>query len=382
MISMKRVCLISTQHHNVGDDFVRAGIVWLLKQLFLEQELEVRVIHKHFPLTACGGLWEMVDQWTRRMPRVAYALSRVDHLLPLNSKRDAILNCDLLIQCGAPVYWNNEYSSCARTEWFGPLIDRRWNSVRERVPLLNLGAGSCLPLGSDGSEVWADKACKAFAVEFTEAASQTTVRDGLAQRILQVCGQEVPLLPCPSVFAPLSAQVEGGDGGYVALNYMAGGGHYDLTGPAPGRRRQWEEMFVRQAHRIAAHFPCRMVCHDPAEVAEARRLLPGFEISFSQDWRDYVGIYAGCRFALVNRVHAAMVTAAAGRPVVLVGNDSRMLTAELLPSIQTLAFLPSEERLTAAVKEGMSHTGFCDLPPFLQQVADQYLALLSPVLLP
>jgi hypothetical protein len=380
LMAMKRVCLISTVKHNVGDDFVRAGVLWLLQRLVGDEALQVRVIHKHFPLTARAGRWIQVDRLTRPFARLRPLLNRLDDLLPLDPTSDEVLNCDWLVQSGAPVYWNNAYSACAQTEWFGPLIDRRWHSLKAPVPLLNLGAGSCLALSSDGAEVFEEPACRDFVQRFGEAALVTTVRDRLAQTIIESCGQKAPLLACPSLFAPWAIGVEAGAGDYVALNYMAGGGHYDLAGEGGEKRCLWEERFVQEARRLAKSFPCRLICHDPAELAEAKRVLPELPAFYSGDWQDYVRVYAGCRMALVNRVHAGMVTAAAGKPVVLVGNDSRLLTAELVPWIRCLAFLPSAEALTDAVEETlkMGMLDYCQ--PFLKDLEQRYLTELAPLL--
>ncbi|HYF36879.1 MAG TPA: polysaccharide pyruvyl transferase family protein, partial [Prosthecobacter sp.] len=334
---MKRVCLISTVAHNVGDDFVREGIVWLLRKLL--GELDPRIIHKHFPVTARGAWAQKVDHLTRplqqRLP-LRRATSKLVDSLPLNRETDAVLRSDLLIQCGAPVYWKNRYSSCAETEWYGPLIERRWQLVRSRVPLLNLGAGSCQALASDGSEVWQDGACSRFIDEFTAAASLTTVRDCLAQQIVRRCGHEVPLLPCPSVFAPQAAGVVSTSDDYVALNYMKDGGHFDLADQGAEVQRSWETRFVKTARALAKRHRCLLICHDRAEYDEAGRLVPELPRRLTLDWRDCLHAYAGCRFALVNRVHGGVVAAALGRPVLIIGNDSRLHTGRLVPGVRTL----------------------------------------------
>ena len=63
---MKQVCLISTLHHNVGDDFVREGILCLLREVI--GEFKAKVIHKHFPVTVRGDPWSQVDRYTREVP--------------------------------------------------------------------------------------------------------------------------------------------------------------------------------------------------------------------------------------------------------------------------------------------------------------------------
>ncbi|MDZ4287150.1 MAG: polysaccharide pyruvyl transferase family protein [Prosthecobacter sp.] len=371
-----RVCLISTVRHNVGDDFVREGIVWLLEKIL--GGVEARVVHKHFPLTVRGGFSEKLDAWTRGLPQ-RLVLSNLADSLPLNEKTDGILNSDIVVQCGAPVYWKNRYSSCAGTEWFGPLIERRWTRVRDRVPLLNLGAGSCQALASDGSEVWEDPACRKFIQDFTSAASLTTVRDCLAQQIVRQCGHEVPLLPCPSIFAPQAAGVPYDPRDYVALNYMPAAGHYDLAEQGETVRLAWERRFCESARALARRHPCLMVCHDHREYEEAGRLLPELPRSLTLDWRDCLKAYAGCQFALVNRVHGGVAAAAMGKPVLLIGNDSRLFSAKLVPGVRTLPVTAGREEYDQCVRD-LEENLAAALPSFLRKAERDYLELLKPAL--
>ena len=49
------VTFITTIDHNVGDDFVREGIKYLLRQIFKGKELSFQYIHKHSPITVRHG---------------------------------------------------------------------------------------------------------------------------------------------------------------------------------------------------------------------------------------------------------------------------------------------------------------------------------------
>lgn len=379
---MKRVCLISTENHNVGDDFVREGILCLLREVL--GGFEAKVIHKHFPATTRGGPWTWVDQLTRGVPNRfdwRSRLSRLADLLPLKAAKDKILGSDLVVQCGAPVYWKNQWSTCARTEWFAPLIEKRWHQIQTRVPLLNLGAGSCQAWGSDGAEIVADAGCHAFIDRFTRWSSLTTVRDVLAQRVLRQCGHEVPLLPCPSIFAPGSQGLPGsGAAEYVALNYMPLGGHYDLAGHGDVARQHWEDVFCATAREIARHQDCLLICHDRAELAAAERLLPELPRFHSTAWRDYLRAYSRCRIAVVNRVHGAVVTAAMGRRVLLTGNDTRLLMAAEVPGITVLPLHEVLDSFARRVADLQSMPAAASPTAFIEAARLRYLELLRPTL--
>ncbi|MBE7494255.1 MAG: polysaccharide pyruvyl transferase family protein [Verrucomicrobiaceae bacterium] len=374
---MKRVCFISTVNHNVGDDFVREGICDLLRDVI--GEFRADIVHKHFPATVRGGLWPVLDRMTRQIPNhVAWRerVSRMVDALSGTAAKDKLLNSDLIVQAGTPMYWKNAWSTCARTEWFDLLIERRWRRVGRAIPLWNLGAGSCQPWGSDGSEVVADEGCRAYIDRFTSLCSVTTVRDSLACEIVRQCGHEVPVLPCPSIFVTASPGLNRGTAEYLALNYMPGGGHYEWAGSGKEDARQWEACFSETVRRLARSHPCLMICHDRREVAAAQRLFPEIPRFHSRDWRAYVQVYSRCRAAIVSRVHGAVVAAAMGKRVLLVGNDTRLLTAAQVPGIIWMPVVAARQGIHDQVQELLGQPMLEDTASFLESTRQRYLTLL------
>ena len=91
---MKRVCFITTIHHNIGDDFVRDGILHLLGRVV--GEMQVSCVHKHLPLTArplgralrSTGLDRGLAAVHRELPRRLFG--RIDEMLPLSARTDSV----------------------------------------------------------------------------------------------------------------------------------------------------------------------------------------------------------------------------------------------------------------------------------------------------
>jgi hypothetical protein len=327
-----RITTITTLNHNVGDDFVREGILYLLRKVI--PNAEISNVHKHIPLTTRPE-WEWlythgVCRWIDRIPRISAlgVTRRLDSLLPLNCKTDKILNCELLVQSGAPVYWLHGGASCAGNEWFDPLIRRRWCSVREHVPFISLAGGACQAYNSDGSEFEASIPTLAYIREFFDACRITTLRDPLAAKILSSADRKASVLPCTSIFARIGLGIEPEPPKYIALNYMPMGGHYVYKRGQSGD--VWENTFREFVKQLPSDEEYHLVCHNRAELAEARRLFPRLQTFWSPNYRDYLRFFARAKFGIFNRVHAAFALASFGRPSLVAGNDSRARMAHMI----------------------------------------------------
>jgi hypothetical protein len=273
-----RVAIITTLNHNVGDDFVREGIIYLLEKVL--GPVEIECIHKHIPVTVRPEWeWYYSKGYSKRLDRLPKPMglrgSRLIDSLPLKRSTDKILNCDLLIQSGAPVYWHNEGSSSQDAEWFAPLIERRWKQVQDRVPLLNLAAGTCQAYGSDGQEFKQAPTTLEHIKKFFDYCRLTTLRDNLSADVLRLADRTASILPCTSIFARRHLGFEPASPEFIALNYMPAGGHYDFRGLIDPKK--WEDTFVQFAHALAKKERCVLVCHNRKEYDEARRLLPTLE---------------------------------------------------------------------------------------------------------
>jgi hypothetical protein len=378
-----KVTFITTVTHNVGDDFVRDGICYLLERVL--GPFEARLIHKHFPVTARRGCEQLhlqpVVHMLRRLPGFrGDRLSRWLDARPLDAYGDAILECDLLVQCGAPVYWLHEQSAAQNNEWYGPLIKRRWRSRSPRPPFLNLGAGACQAFDSDGAEFVDAVATLAYVRELFDLCALTTVREGLAGKIVALAGRSARILPCPSLWARRLLGLSPAEGEYVALNFMPLGGHYQFD-PSFNASR-WRQAFADFLSRVIAEEPCLLVCHDRAEEEAARRWFPSVKRFYSADHRDYLRIYARARYGLVNRVHAAFAMASFGRLAAVIGNDSRAHMAELIDvpvfDVRTM----DAARLVNVWKQVRTRSGdyTAHIGERIDAIEKGYLAELRPVL--
>ncbi|WP_296643794.1 polysaccharide pyruvyl transferase family protein [Roseinatronobacter sp.] len=315
-----KAAIISTLRHNVGDDFVREGIVGLLQETLARERpgsaLELDVIHKHSPVTTVYGLERI------RSLRLSRLIEPVARALRLP---DRIGRADLLVQSGAPIYWCHENGSrCERNEWFDPLVRGRFLSDRRGRRFFNLAGGSCQRYHSDASEMGQFPDTLAYMAEFFDACDLTTLRDVHAQRMLKAAGRDAEVLPCTSIYARDQLRIEPETGDYIVLNFMENGGHFTF-GQTIDKER-WRDNF-RRIHALTSRMG-RVVaaCHSPAERDLVREVVPDIEAFIvPDDHVEFMRFYAHARFGIVNRVHAGFMLASFGKPVAVIGTDTRAL---------------------------------------------------------
>jgi hypothetical protein len=320
-----RVSIITTIRHNVGDDFVREGIIHLLTKALGPFEMDF--INKHLPITTRQELaWIHSTGLSQQLDRLGNdfalrATSKLDRLMPVVSTTDKVRRADILVQSGAPVYWTDPKGDCAHTEWWGPLIERRWLPVSKGRAFLNLAGGTCQHYDSDGSEFSSKPAVLEHIRRFYDLTALTTVRDELSLRVLEQAQRKGILLPCTSIFAVDRLGIRPRAGEFVALNYMPAAGHYFLGQPIDTGK--WEKRFVALARQIARDERVMVVCHNAKELEAAIRLVPEMERFHSDDYRDYLKLYSRAKWGLLNRVHGAFALASLGKPAAVVGSDTR-----------------------------------------------------------
>lgn len=314
-----KVAFITTITHNPGDDFVREGIKYLINSVYADKKVEYNNIHKHTPITVRNGF-----EWFKdiKYSKFTFSFKWLDNLLPLSLSGDKILDADLVIQSGAPVYWciPEVNGHCADNEWYTPLIRRRLPKSKA-AQLLNIGAGTCQPYHSDGSEFLKSQKDIDYIKEFYEASSVTTLRDTLAGKVLASIGLDAPVIPCPSIFGVDEHNLKPQKREYVVMNYMSKGGHYAFG--AEMKTDQWFHEITDFYNRIKKEERVLFVCHNKKEVADTKKIDPNAETFYSDNFLDYMKVYGGAKLGILNRVHGAFMTASYGVPSLVIGNDSR-----------------------------------------------------------
>jgi hypothetical protein len=308
------VSIVTTINHNIGDDFVREGIVSILNDVVKIGKIEC--IHKHSPVTVVYG-----KEYIRNL-RVSRI---VEPVLRSISAKNRITDADLLIQSGAPIYWCHENEAhCADNEWYNSLIRKRFLKDKRDRKFLNIAGGSCQRYYSDGSEINNCSKCKSYIAEFFDASDLTLLRDDLAKKMLNAAGRDAEVLPCTSIFAKDRYNVKAQKGDYIAVNFMENGGHYTFGQSIDALK--WRNNFALLVKKLKHYGRVVAACHTQNEEDIVKKIVPDIDTYIvPNDHVSFMNFYSKARFAIVNRVHAGFMMASFGKPVAVIGNDSRAL---------------------------------------------------------
>lgn len=319
-----KITFITTIDHNIGDDFVREGIKYLLRSSLKDEELIFENIHKHSPITVRHG-FEFFKEL--KISKFTFPSQKLDILLPLKITKDRILEADLVIQSGAPVYWcHPDFGShCSNNEWYEALIQRRFLK-NNKSKLLNIAAGSCQEFYSDGQEFNNCTKDIEYIKDFYNLSTLTTVRDKLALNILNNINLYPELLPCPSIFAIDEFGLKAQKKKYLIINYMGMGGHYTFGKKI--ERAKWLDVLKEFYNYVKKNEEVLFVCHNKNEINGAKKIDNQANVFYSSDFLDYMKIYSQAKYGIMNRVHGAFLIASYGRPSYVIGNDSRAKMTE------------------------------------------------------
>lgn len=309
------IALITTIDHNVGDDFVRLGLQFLLRQVFSKEQLYFNLIHKHAPLSS---------RLIFKSVRNAFWGKWIDGMLPVAWTQDVLRRADLIIQCGAPTAWCHPscHSHSYQNEWFKNLIVRRKIS---RHQFWNIGGGSCMKYHQDDGVLC--ERCQRYILELTSSAQKTIIRDRVILKMYQSLGYEIPHGPCPSLFCSEALNERPPAGQYVVINYMPHGGHYTYGQKID--HKKWRNtllqfyMLLRQQERVV------FIAHDHSEATVTRQYFPDAEIfNGEKNPLATLKMYAAAKYGFVNRVHGALAMASFGIPSFVIGSDTRSTMIE------------------------------------------------------
>lgn len=340
-----RIGLITTINTNIGDDFIREGICLVLREVFKGNDIEFVLVNKHQPLMVYPG-WHPVHltSMTRYLPKGRSRARRLIERFAPKLRLSYFDQCNIIVQCGAPVFWRG----CHRCEWAEPL----WHSVvgrlSQRVPVLNLAAGSCYPWERQPTGV-DDPDDAQYLRAILGYCRITTVRDTLGQRLCASLGTHTPLISCSAFLAARNYIGTGNDEEIVLINYMSGGGHYDWDQGIDASL--WLETVKALIGRLQERHKLAFLCHNETEYRLAQDLNTTLPCLWPKTPREYFTLVSKAKVALCNRMHASLGLAGLGIPSIAVCTDTRLLMVDTID----LPCLYVKEATVEKIEDGLEN---------------------------
>jgi len=314
-----RIGLITTLNTNIGDDFIREGICLILREIFKSRNVEFIPVNKHKPLSAYPD-WHPIQlsKKTYLLLRGRYHLSRLIENFASNIKLSHLDTCDMIVQCGAPVFWPN----CYQNEWAKPIWQDIVGRLYDKIPILNLAAGSCYPWEKQPIKIDIPEDEK-YITSILNYCRLTTVRDHLAQSLSKTLSKEVPLIPCSALLVGRGRKTQINQSGYILINYMTGGGHYTWNQEIDDRK--WEYTVKTLIERLSKRHKIAFLCHDEKEFSLTKKINSELPVFFPKSTQEYLDCASESMFAICNRMHASIAMAGIGVPSIAVCTDTRLL---------------------------------------------------------
>jgi hypothetical protein len=320
--------LISTLNTNIGDDFIRQGVIAVLEGVTSGNVYEV--VNKHRPLIAYQNTFSrLADTLAQSLEQKRFVyryaanfesvVSRVLSRLGTNS----FASCGAIVECGMPVL----FPHCHRMNWTHVLWrDLVWRHSAT-IPNYVLAAGSCYPWESREACVAAfSRTPEAdFARKLIAHTRFIGVRDELCGRLFAELGGQPVVLPCTAFLAPEPFR-QTHDAGILYVNFMEGGGHFDWGQGAD--RSAWRRAFLEVIRRLRSQLRVVWLTHSKTEENLARELGPDDLVLRPQTPAAYFQATAQGTVSLCNRLHASVALAGLGIPGVAVGTDTRLLMVQ------------------------------------------------------
>ena len=314
-----KIGLITTLDTNIGDDFIREGICRVLAEVFKGQQIEFISVNKHKPYTVYPA-WHPIHlgDIADRLPVGRNLVRQSADYLFSKMGFSRFDNCDLIVQCGAPVFW----PACHENEWAKPLWHDVVGRLYKKIPVLNLAAGSCYPLERQPDKI-ENPGDAQYIRSILGYCRLTTVRDRLSQKICKSFGHDVPLIPCTAFLAGMGKVARPKAESPVLINYMVGGGHYDWEQGID--QKEWEKTIGTLISRLKKRHNIAFLCHDEKEYRMAGELDSTITRLFPKTIQEYFDCISEAKFGICNRMHASVGMAGIGVSSVAICTDTRLL---------------------------------------------------------
>ncbi|MHC1721882.1 MAG: polysaccharide pyruvyl transferase family protein [Aminipila sp.] len=359
----KNVLISTTRQWNPGDEFIMHGSLNIFHELFGDQINPI--IFNRNPDIRGGSKWR--NKSRRRDSTIAWDLLnfrgkgiiqetfRIGHYD--NSYKDDMDpdNIDFALFAGSPEWFNNR------------LLPMYQTIEKANIPTFFLGLGA-----GDRSEF---SAADQIVRRTLKAAKIITTRDYVTESLLNEYGARY--MPCPAFLSAKKCRV------VKAVNRIGLIYATDYTVHGNKVSPEMHKYIVMLYAELSKIFCVGLICHYIDELDQARKELPGIDLFYSYDSKDYIDIYDHFDLIVGGRVHGIGLGCSLGVPGIMIKHDARSSTTD--------GFLASSVMVDTPLEQVIHHiqTMICDISDYSEkiiehkkEVMEQYVSLLRPLCFP
>jgi hypothetical protein len=315
-----KVGMVTTTNTNIGDDFIRKGILVLLENLFKDKILDIKMINKHTPFNIYKRynpirLVELLPVGRRKFYTILNKISDTYGKTIFDDR-------EIIIQCGTPVIW----PGCSNAEWVKPIWYNAIKKNKEKSLCLNLAAGSCFPFKNQNIDLLTLDD-RNYLNNIFNYCHLTIVRDKLAKNILEnLVNEKINILPCTAFLSGFNFPKAQDENETILINYMEGAGHYDWGQDID--KEKWENIIKKFISKYKNKYKIVFLAHNKKEFDLAKSLDKDLKRIWPKTSDEYFNSVNNVRVAICNRMHASVAMASLGIPSVAVCTDSRLKMVE------------------------------------------------------
>jgi len=325
---MLKIAILGHRTGNIGHLFMAEGVENIVKEVFKNKKYDIIRYEQHNPLSIYNNFLKHVSLSSgSRLTNSIKNILNQDNISKFIWKKysEHLNKIYVAIASGGPNVIKNPNSSVDMKLIFHHMHGAFYYN---KVPVFNLSNGSCFSLENIPNEL--SENAKKFWKIALKYCKVTTVRDKIAEKLLESIGYRSSLIPCPGILSGLTFEkFKEKEKKYIIINYQEKGANEDWGCNVD--KYKWKKIIQETINRLLKNHKVILLCHNDYEENIAKKLnIANVNIVYPKTLQEYGKIILSAKVGLVSRIHAAIALAGIGVPSVVIGTDTRLETVKLI----------------------------------------------------
>jgi len=361
---MVRIVIMSTYFENIGDDLIRAGLLYLLKSVYGE-DIEIRHVSKSNILSLYVRKIHLLSHAPiRRLNCVNRIVAKlacfIIRKVPWLDKIDVFNNADVFVIAGTPIFYILPEASFLGNEIWPHHYFKR--ALQSKLHIMSIGVGSIIRNSVESIVI--DKRFEKeikFISEYLYASNSVFVRDNTTYQLLNKATSNNNIVKsiCPSMWAcnefNICRNQLTGKSQIICISFSTESTAWDKQ-PQEFKDTQINLFFMIAQFYITTGFKIKLIAHNELDYVIQNELTRELKIEkpLLLSAKELLDCLNTSMAAITWRVHGAMAALSIGIPVILIKTDNRYLMAEELGAVVLDSEKTSEQQLNEVLYDFMA----------------------------